>query len=685
MCSGVVPRLLRKGTRASAVVNMMETEKKNIHIAVVVSTLTEEYQSDILDGIRQYAFANHITLEHFVAFGNIGGDIRHDTGEYNIFSLANFSRFDGVILVINTIQFADCMESVLTRVREAGIPAVCIDKDVPDLYSICIDNESPMRHMVEHFIEHHGFTRINYVSGPADNIDSVQRLKAYRSALESHGIPVEEDRIYHGNFVSKDGTDAIRTFLRSSLEFPQAIVCANDNMAIAAMNALTANGVRVPEDVAVSGFDYIYNARNYAPSLTSVQRPLERAGQLACQKILNHIRGREQERFTLLETRCCFSQSCGCSETPVMDTDEFKKRNFNVLESFSTDVSLLSRMSSALAECDNLEEYSLNLRRFIPEIEAKEFYICLCDDWKQGIMADETEENYLIHILSPNNYIVTGYSETMLVPLAYKNGEFVEMGPFPSEEMLPGLFDEDNHPGNYYFIPLHFRERCMGYCVIKDCNFPISSRLFHAWIMNITNSLESVRKIICLDRVTQKLNKLYTVDTLSDINNRNGFRISTQQLYSYCINTKKPVMLMFLDMDGLKKINDTYGHKGGDKAISTMASVIGKACSDGEICCRFGGDEFIIFAADYSEDRAAELAERIEAGLEKVNKTMGLPYRLETSLGYHITVPERGVDLFQLVSIADNIMYAAKKKKKTSRYLKQMPPEEVEKLLDEEN
>ena len=78
--------------------------KQNMHIAVIVSTIDEEYQSGILDGIRQYAFANRITVEHFVAFGNIGGDIGHDTGEYNIFSLADFTRFDGVILVINTVS-----------------------------------------------------------------------------------------------------------------------------------------------------------------------------------------------------------------------------------------------------------------------------------------------------------------------------------------------------------------------------------------------------------------------------------------------------------------------------------------------------------------------------------------------------------------------------------------------------
>lgn len=642
---------------------------KRIHIAVIVSTIDEDYQSGVLSGIRQYAFANDITLEHFVAFGNTGGDIGHDTGEYNIFSLADFNQFDGVILLINTIQSTDYSEIVLERARNARVPVVCIDKNDSELYTICIDNEKAMQDMVEHFILHHGYTRINYVSGPTDNIDSRQRLKAYQDVLKKHGIPVEEQRIYHGNFVSRDGVYAVQKFLQSAP--PQAIICANDSMAIGVMNSLIAHGIRVPEDVAVSGFDYTYNARNYAPSLTSVKRPLERLGQLACRKITNHIHHIPQEQNEIMDTHCCFSQSCGCNQTPLMDTDEFKKRNFNVLESFSVDISLVSRMASALTECDSLEKYTESLKPFITEINCKEFYLCLCDNWKQGIMADETEENYLLHILSPNHYIINGYGETILVPLAYKNGRFFEMQDFPSSKMLPDLFNDDNKRGEYYFMPLHFGERCMGYCVIKDSEFPVTSKLFHNFITNIGNSLESVRKIICLDRVTQKLNKLYTIDTLADINNRNGFRISSQHLYQDCIREEKSVMLMFLDMDGLKYINDTFGHKAGDNAICCMAEVLRNACSNNEVCCRFGGDEFIVFAPDYTERQAQNLADRIQQDLESVNQQKHFSYKLAASLGYYITIPKPDMNLFQLVTIADNSMYAEKKKRKASRYLKQ--------------
>ena len=649
------------------------------HIAVIVSTIDEEYQSGILRGIRQFAFANRVTLEHFVAFGNIGSDATHDIGEYNIFSLANFSRFDGVILVINTIQEPTVLENVLRRVREAGIPAVCIDKDVPGFYSICIDNEKAMQNMVEHFIVHHGFTRINYISGPEDNIDSVQRLRSYRAALERHSIPVEESRIYHGRFTAMDGTAAILRFMQEPGELPEAIVCANDVMAVAAVNALIKRGVRVPEDVAVSGFDNIYNARNFSPSMTSVERPLDRVGQLACQKIIDHLQGKHQERAVMLETRCRFSQSCGCDQAVIMDADEFKKRNYNVLESFTNDISFATRLASSLAECDSLEEFTEHLKRFIPEMGCSAFYLCLCESWKQGIMADETEENYLLHILSPDASIVEGYGRRILVPLAYRDGKYSEMADLDVEEMLPGLFSQNTEPGNYYFFPLHFRERCMGYLVLRDSMFPTASKLFHTCVMEIANALESVRKIISLDRVTQKLNKLYTVDTLANINNRNGFRISTQHLYAKCIEEKKAVMLMFLDMDGLKIINDSYGHKAGDAAIAAMAEVLRRVCDNGEICCRFGGDEFIIFAADYDEARAQEITRRVEAQLTEINASKRFPFPLETSLGYHLTVPDRGVGLFQLVTVADNIMYAAKKKKKTSRYLKQMHIDKTDK------
>ena len=186
----------------------------------------------------------------------------------------------------------------------------------------------------------------------------------------------------------------------------------------------------------------------------------------------------------------------------------------------------------------------------------------------------------------------------------------------------------------------------------------------------MSNTLENIRKIIHLDDAVKKLNKLYTIDTLCGIFNRSGFKKQSDELYKYCIKRKRPVMLMFIDMDGLKKINDNYGHKEGDKAICALADAIRMSCVNGEVYGRFGGDEFIIFAADYSESEAYNLKKLIESNIELVNKMNGYVFSISASIGSYIAVPELEYDLFQMVTHADNVMYEHKKRKKISKYLK---------------
>ena len=199
----------------------------------------------------------------------------------------------------------------------------------------------------------------------------------------------------------------------------------------------------------------------------------------------------------------------------------------------------------------------------------------------------------------------------------------------------------------------------------------MNSALFHSWSINISNTLENFRKILCLDEVVQELDKLYAIDSLTGIYNRNGFKRGSQGLFEDCIRQHRTVMVMFADMDGLKTINDNHGHKAGDHAIRSIAAILQESCINGEIACRFGGDEFFIFGADYDEEKAVALRDRIMAALEICNRNAGLPYQLSVSLGACITIPPKGSSIFQLITIADNRMYEEKKKKNPSKYLKQ--------------
>lgn len=637
--------------------------KKFFNIAVIVSGIDEYYQNSILKGIRNYALSHNINLVHFIAFGGVMADTNHDTGEYNIFSLPDFAEFDGAILLTNTISSSSVSEKIISKIKQAGIPAVSIDNNISEFYHIGIDNSDAMRRIVEHFVNHHGFKTFNYISGPENNPESIQRFETFKSTLKKYNLPFDEKRIYFGDFRSLSGHRAAEYFLDSELSMPDVIISANDVMAISAMSVFEERGFKIPDDVAFSGFDDTYNARNYSPELTSVKRPLEESGFIACEKIYKHLNGEATERSIILDMNTRFTESCSCNDIGAEKIEDYKKNNYHILENNNVSLSLINRMSCQLIDCDSIYEYIESLKSFVLEIKADEFYLCLCDDWNIDVYSNSYESKTNV------GFTIEGYTDKITVPVSMKNGIFYDPFSFNSKIMLPKLFNDSEKNKIYYFVPLHFRERCLGYIVILNSDFPVESPMFQTWCITISNTLENIRKLECLDRAIKKLDRLYTIDTLSEIYNRNGFKNNTEKLFDYCIKRKKPVMLMFIDMDGLKFINDTYGHKAGDRAIKAMADSIKKSCTNGEVYCRFGGDEFIIFAPDYSDSEAKMLTEAINKNIALESDDLKAEYTLGASIGYHIQVPDPDTQLFQLVTIADNIMYNEKKKKK-SKYLK---------------
>ena len=639
-------------------------------IAVIASGIDEEYQQSILKGIHRYAAQHHVNIAHFVAFGGILANPKYDQGEYNIFELPNFSLFGGVILLSNTFP-GDLAEALYERIRAAGVPAVSIDRELGDLYHIGIRNAEAMEQITRHLIEKHGVKRLNYVSGPDTNTESMERFAAFEKVLTEHHITLEPERVYHGTFRAKDGRRAVEAFLQSGLPFPEAIVCANDAMAVSAVLTLEENGIRCPEDVLVSGFDNISNARNFSPALTTVERPLMQSGALACEMIIRRISGEEPERVRELSAVPIFSESCGCEEQDPEDINVYKKRTYQMQESIRRDISLHDQMACSLVECDSFSEYIHALQDFVRKTKCEEFYLCLNDNWH---MKQIQQENGYTGELPVDSYTVRGYSKRMLMPLAYYDGEFHSEESFVSDRVLPRLKSDSEKTRNMFFVPLHFRERCLGFFAIVNSKFPMNSALFHSFSINISNSLENFRKILCLDEIVQELDKLYAIDSLTAIYNRNGFKRSAQTLFDECMEEHRQVMVMFADMDGLKYINDNYGHKAGDHAIRSIAAILQESCVHGEIACRFGGDEFFIFGADYTEAEAEKLRARIQKGLDICNRNSGRPYQLSVSIGACITVPPKDSSIFQLITVADNKMYEEKKKKNPSKYLKQPLP-----------
>ena len=636
-------------------------------IAVIIASIDQSYQSSILNGIQASAAECSLDIFVFVSFIGSLGNPGHDTGEFNIFNLPDFSQFDGAILLTNTIDHPPVVRNIFSRIREADIPAVSIDNDVPDMFHIGIDNITAMRKITEHFIKVHNVKKFNYISGPRYNPESSDRLDAFLAVLEENNIEIENDRIYYGDFRAPSGKNAVEYFLKRNSSKPEAIICANDVMAATAINRLLATGYKIPSEIKVSGFDNTYNKHNYQMELTSVERPLKESGKLACKLLYDYFNNRNPERSHILDMSPKFRESCGCCDNEPFNIDEFKSinyTNYRKYEDINTYMSIFNKLSCDLQDCGSFRQYIASFKRFVADMNPEEFYFCLCENWDSEIF---DEKNDLAH---NNKNVPTEFTENVNIEIAYLNGVFYDRTTMKTKELVP-KFAESSEPGKmYYFIPLHFGERCLGFMAIRMTKLPLHNSMFQSWCITISNSLENIRKLICLDLAVQRLGRLYTKDTFTGILNRNGFVQATSEIYQNCVEEHREIMLMFIDLDGLKVINDTYGHDAGDEAICAIADVLTVSCTNNEVFCRFGGDEFIIFAADYNDDDAKRLTDIIKENIKKKNAGEEKEYKLSASTGYVIVTPSEEHDIFRFVTDADKMMYKEKRKKKRSKYLK---------------
>ena len=198
------------------------------------------------------------------------------------------------------------------------------------------DNRTGTRALVSHLIERHGKSRLFYVGGPPEAPDARERRGAFEEELARHqGVRLAGS--FEGRFAAVAGQLAVREILTAPRgEAPDAIVCANDQMAIGAMWELQAAGIRVPADIAVTGFDDVHLGAMLTPPLTTVHQPMRLLGERACALLLDRIADPALPfRVERLPTELIVRESCGCTSAAshrsagksqaTMKTSEYEK------------------------------------------------------------------------------------------------------------------------------------------------------------------------------------------------------------------------------------------------------------------------------------------------------------------------------------------------------------------------
>ena len=264
------------------------------------------YFSQIVCAVAGVAAANGMDINLLVS--------REASSENYVESLSG-QRVAGAILLGTEMG-----DDVLNQCLGAEMPFVIINNTapMPGVDTVTCDNRSSARDMTRHLLKL-GHNRIGFIAGPTSLLDAHERLMGYRDAIEESGLALDDALVVCGDYNEKGGREAMRALLALDPR-PTAVFAANDESALGALQVLRREGLRVPGDMAVAGFDDIPIAQYIAPSLTTVHQPFYRLGETAAERLIVRIRHNEpanNEAHHIVRTRLVIRESCGGRTQPV--------------------------------------------------------------------------------------------------------------------------------------------------------------------------------------------------------------------------------------------------------------------------------------------------------------------------------------------------------------------------------
>ena len=250
------------------------------------------------------------------------------------------------------------------------------------------------------------------------------------------------------------------------------------------------------------------------------------------------------------------------------------------------------------------------------------------------------------------------------MPLAFEYGQFVLYDDITKGDIIPPKVKMGKGGNLFVVSPIFYQNYCYGYCVSVNSYFPLKSELFFSWVLNIGIGLENIRKWTMLNATVNRLNSMWVYDMLTHVYNRAGFYHYAGKLLQSLQEKNVKAGLLFVDIDGLKSVNDQQGHHMGDAFIKEIAECLRENLCDEQILMRYGGDEFVLFGRiDSSESLEKQIA-GIQNNIEKRNLTKYLPFSLGASIGSAVYEAIAISDLNEIIELADQKMYEEKRRKK---------------------
>lgn len=286
--------------------------KSTITIGLLIDWVDHQYQFNLLRGVFDCAKKHGVNL---ICFEGSGYHTEIDVQLHfnSVYEKATADNVDGIIMSAGSISYfveEDWFENYIARIHP--LPVVSISKNIPGVPSVLIDNNKGISDLLLHLIEVHGLKEFAFIKGPEGNFDADQRYKIFNKTLQDHNIAIGDDRIVSGDFSYHAGIEAVKTLLDERKVSFDAVVAADDLIALGAIEELRNRNIKIPWDIAVTGFDDDEGSSFSNPPLTTIRQPIYQQGAHAVEMLLRMIKKGIRPENQVLPTSLIIRESCGC-------------------------------------------------------------------------------------------------------------------------------------------------------------------------------------------------------------------------------------------------------------------------------------------------------------------------------------------------------------------------------------
>ena len=623
---------------------------------------TYAWPSGILQKIRESDLG--VNLYIFNSSGNWSDDVLYNQGEYNIFYLPDLQEFDGIVLDVNNIINLDVRDELVERVQKSGVPAVVINNHFNGLRSVEINNGKAMQDVMAHLHEEHDCKSFWFIMGPRDNYENQKRVDAVQKYLGQHGI--EQHCFYYGDFGCECGIQGFEELFAGN-PLPDAIVCANDNIAVGVLTAAERRGLSAPADFLLTGFDDLDKSRYYNPRISTVSYVREELGYTAMEMLEELWQGKNVEEIRYTGIRTIFWDSCGCSSDIYIDVKEHLKNN--ILYGIETEdfEKQLLKLKYTLTQCESVQEMLECIAQCIPSLRCDELYL-VTDRRLYRTMENVPFAEQMSLLLTEDTFEVKGYPEDMRLAISYaKNSSGKEDEEKSVGNRIFPMFESEDSGVDFLFLPLHFTNKCIGYFAIRNAVYLMEKQFLFDIINALTTALENLYSKERLKDMNQVLTALYNHDSMTMLYNRQDLGKLGNRYLNGHREKGDTVYVAYLDLDRLKYINDQFGHGQGDLAIKAVANAMKEFFPQESLLFRLGGDEFLAICSGLSEEGLQGIYDAIQNMLRQTAEQSRLPYELSVSFGYAAASADSEGTLSEYIHIADDNMYRCKMEHKKQR------------------